>query len=369
MKKIFLLIAILGCAAITNAQTTDTPLPIVVKGKVNGIKEGTLHMLVKASEEKVDTICSTPIKKSKFKLEAKTTEPMVVQIVLEGYQGGFTLLTVPGEKYEALLSNDDKTYIKGGTLNESYTAHMKKSDSMKVVVYGLRERYDNARKNGKFRSASLVNDTLRRAEKSWNEMTTEFLAANDNLISAYTLYSNVAMREMSLSETKKVYASLGEGARNNHCARMIKERIERMEKTANNAVAPDFTATDINGNQITMSKVPGKIKIIDFWASWCGPCRLNNPSLKAIYDEYHEKGLEVIGVSLDNKEQNWKKAVEKDGLTWINVSTLKGWGCEIARDYSVKGIPALFVLDSENRIIASGLRDEQLKEFIKEHLK
>ena len=367
MKKIFLLLIMLGCATLTKAQATDAPLTI--EGKVKGIKEGTLHLLVTTGEDKIDTICSVPFKKSKFKLVTKTAEPMVVHIVLEGYQGGFTLLTVPGEKYKALLSNDEQAYIKGGTLNETYTAHMKKSDSMRVVINGLRERYDKARKDGKFRSASLVNDTLKRAEKSWNEMTTQFLSSNDNLISAYTLYSNIVMRDMSLGETKRLYASLGEGAKGNHCARIIKERIERMEKTANNAVAPDFTATDINGNEVTMSKVPGKIKIIDFWASWCGPCRLNNPELKALYDEYHPKGLEVIGVSLDHKELNWKKAIEKDGLNWINVSSLKGWECEIARSYSVKGIPALFVLDRENRIIASGLRGEQLKEFIKENLK
>ena len=107
----------------------------------------------------------------------------------------------------------------------------------------------------------------------------------------------------------------------------------------------------------------------DFWASWCGPCRMNNPALKALYDEYHCKGLEVVGVSLDHKEDNWKKAVEKDGLNWVNVSTLKGWKCEIAHKYNVKGIPALFVLDSENRIIATGLRGDKLKEFIKEKLK
>jgi thiol-disulfide isomerase/thioredoxin len=120
---------------------------------------------------------------------------------------------------------------------------------------------------------------------------------------------------------------------------------------------------------VTLSQVPGKIKILDFWASWCGPCRLNNPALKKLYEEFHPKGLEVISVSLDNKKPRWEDAVAKDGLNWINVSSLKGWKCDVARLYNVTAIPAIFVLDAENRIIASNLRDEELKAFLEERLK
>ena len=118
-----------------------------------------------------------------------------------------------------------------------------------------------------------------------------------------------------------------------------------------------------------MSEVKGKIKIIDFWASWCGPCRLNNPALRKLYDEFHDKGLEIIGVSLDTDGESWKKAIEKDGLIWVNVSSLQGWECETIRLYSVSGVPSLFVLDEYNNIIATGLRGEQLKVFLQENLK
>ena len=118
-----------------------------------------------------------------------------------------------------------------------------------------------------------------------------------------------------------------------------------------------------------MSSVKGKIKIIDFWASWCGPCRLNNPTLRKLYEEYHSKGLEIIGVSLDTNKAAWEKAIEKDGLSWVNVSSLKGWKCEVVPLYSVKGIPALFILDENDNIIATGLKGEQLVTFIQERLK
>jgi thiol-disulfide isomerase/thioredoxin len=118
-----------------------------------------------------------------------------------------------------------------------------------------------------------------------------------------------------------------------------------------------------------MSAVKGKIKIIDFWASWCGPCRLNNPELKKIYDEFREKGLVIIGVSLDDEREDWEMAIETDGLDWTNVSSLKGWDCDVVRLYNVTGVPSLFILDENNNIIATGLRDEQLKIFLHENLK
>jgi peroxiredoxin len=255
------------------------------------------------------------------------------------------------------------------TGNDSYAAHIRNSDSLRAVISGLQERYDAARTEKKFRSASLVNDTLQREKENLRVMTQDFLNANDNIIMAYTIYSNIVMRDMGLRETRSMYESMGEGAKNTQYGRMIKERMDRMMKTQGGAMAPDFTLPDVNGTPVTMSAVKGKIKIIDFWASWCGPCRLNNPELKKIYDEFREKGLVIIGVSLDDEREDWEMAIETDGLDWINVSSLKGWDCDVVRLYNVTGVPSLFILDENNNIIATGLRDEQLKIFLHENLK
>ena len=120
---------------------------------------------------------------------------------------------------------------------------------------------------------------------------------------------------------------------------------------------------------MTLSQVKAKVKIVDFWASWCGPCRLNNPSLKRMYEQYHDKGLEIVSVSLDNVKERWLKAVKQDGLPWINVSSLKGWQCEVARTYDVKAVPAIYILDDENHIITTNIRGEALANFLKERLK
>lgn len=366
MKKTILFALLVVCSALNSALNAEE---LAIKGKIEGIKKGRLYLLARVSEEKTDTLGSCDFKRGKFALEAIAEEPLVAQLVVEGFTGGFMLFAEPGVTYQAYLSEGDNFYIKGGTLNDSYTAHMKVSDSLNVVIAGLQERYDAMRTAKKFRSASLVNDTLRREQEKLRNLTSEFLGNNDNIITSYTLYSNIVMRDANLGETRRMYGTLGEGAKASQYGRMIEERIARMAKTEGGAQAPDFTLPDLQGNMVTMSSVKGKIKIVDFWASWCGPCRLNNPALRQMYEEFHSKGLEIIGVSLDTNKAAWEKAIAKDGLSWINVSSLKGWKCDVVSQYSVKGIPALFVLDENNNIIATGLKGDKLREFLEERLK
>lgn len=363
MKKIALL-ALIALFSAMNIHAGE----IIIKGKIAGLKKGRLYLLAAMSEEKSDTLGYCDFKKAKFTLKADADEPMLTQLVVDGYTGGFTFFAEPGVIYEAYLSNDANYYIRGGELNERYEAHMKMSDSLRANIVGMQQRYDAQRAERKFRSASLVNDTLRREQAKLKELTTSFLNNNDNVIMAYTMYSNLIIHDANLSQTRSVYYALGAGAKKSQYGRMIKERIDRMARTEGGAKAPDFTLPDPQGNMVTMSEVKGKIKIVDFWASWCGPCRLNNPALRKLYEEFHPKGLEIIGVSLDTNKTAWENAIKKDGLNWVNVSSLKGWNCDLVRLYNIKGVPALFILDEYNNIIATGLRGEQLNAFIKERL-
>lgn len=365
MKKIALMMLfLLFCSAVTVAQENN----VRIKGKIVGIKKGRLYLLARSTEENTDTLGYCDFKRGKFDLKATLDEPLATQLVVEGFSGGFMLFAEPGTTYSACLSEGEDFYIKGGVLNEDYMAQIKASDSLRTVINGLQERYDALRAERKFRSASLVNDTLQTEKDRLRKLTDDFLVANDNVISAYTFYSNVVMHDLPLGETRRMYSSLGSGARSSQFGRIFKERIARMAKTEGGAKAPDFTLNDTGGNPVTMSSIKGKIKIIDFWASWCGPCRLNNPALRKLYDEFHGKGLEIIGVSLDTDKAAWEKAIEKDGLNWVNVSSLKGWDCDIVRLYNVTGVPALFILDEYGNIVATGLRGEQLRVFLEDNL-
>lgn len=353
-----------GSAIALNAQNNLT-----VKGKIDGITSGRLYLLAQTGESKMDTLGTALFKAPNFVLEGKVNEPIVATIVVDKYGGGFTFLAEPGAKYEALLKDGQGAYIRGGKLQDEWTSYVAYSDSLRHSLNGFKERHENLLKENKFRSASKVNDSLRVLEERIGRETQEFLKRHDDLITAYTVQTNALMREAGLEESIQMYESMGPGAKNTPSARIMKERIDRMKKTQAGVSAPDFTLPDLNGNNVTMSKVPGKIKIVDFWASWCGPCRLNNPALKKLYEQYHSKGLEIISISLDDKKERWAEAVAKDGLTWVNVSSLKGWKCSVARQYNVTGVPAIYILDENNRIIATNLRGEKLTQFLQQTFK
>lgn len=141
-------------------------------------------------------------------------------------------------------------------------------------------------------------------------------------------------------------------------------QIQQMLKMSSSNIvggeAPDFTMNDVNGNPRKLSEFKGKVMLVDFWASWCGPCRRENPNVLKAYAKYHDKGFDVLGVSLDKTKESWLAAIEKDGLIWNHVSDLKGWQNEAAKLYGVTSIPHTVLLDKEGKIIARNLRGEAL---------
>ncbi len=125
--------------------------------------------------------------------------------------------------------------------------------------------------------------------------------------------------------------------------------------------APDFTQNDTAGHPVTLSSFRGRYVLLDFWASWCGPCRQENPAVVKAYHQYHDKGFEILGVSLDQSEKSWKKAIRDDKLSWVHVSDLKYWNNALVKVYGIQGVPQNFLIDPQGKIIARGLRGEDLQ--------
>ncbi|MEL6864507.1 MAG: TlpA disulfide reductase family protein [Bacteroidota bacterium] len=146
----------------------------------------------------------------------------------------------------------------------------------------------------------------------------------------------------------------------------LEKKVEQASQFAIGAVAPDFTLNTPQGEAMSLSDLRGKVVLVDFWASWCGPCRKENPNVKRLYDRYKDKGFDIIGVSLDRKKDSWLKAIEKDALPWHHVSDLKGWSNRVAKQYSVSSIPQTVLLDPEGKIIAHNLRGEVLAMRLKQ---
>ncbi len=152
---------------------------------------------------------------------------------------------------------------------------------------------------------------------------------------------------------------------------MLKERVNKLKAVAIGQMAPDFTMSDANGNPVKLSDIYSKNEytLVDFWASWCGPCRRENPNVVTVYNSNKDKGFGVFGVSLDTDKEKWLKAIADDQLTWPHVSDLKGWKNEAAALYAVSSIPANLLLDKTGKIVGRNLREAKLGETISGLLK
>ncbi|OFY41669.1 MAG: hypothetical protein A2X18_10075 [Bacteroidetes bacterium GWF2_40_14] len=147
--------------------------------------------------------------------------------------------------------------------------------------------------------------------------------------------------------------------------------LEIMKKTMVGAVAPDFTQNDPDGNPVKLSSFRGKYVLVDFWASWCGPCRGENPNVVNAFNQYKDKGFTVLGVSLDDEKgkQKWLDAIKKDGLTWTHVSDLKYWNNEVSKSYGIRSIPQNVLIDPNGVIVGKNLRGKALLDKLAEILK
>lgn len=130
--------------------------------------------------------------------------------------------------------------------------------------------------------------------------------------------------------------------------------------------AADFVQKDVQGNDIRLSNFKGNYILIDFWASWCAPCRSEMPSFIAVYNKYHGKGFEILAVSLDKKKEMWTQAIEKEKIPWVNVSDLKGWTGSAARTYKIIALPSNLLIDPTGKIIAKNLHADMLAQKLKE---
>ncbi len=195
-----------------------------------------------------------------------------------------------------------------------------------------------------------------------------FIDEKPNSLSSYAAVQKLSP-ETDIDYFVKVEEGLKKEMPNSELYLSFKAGIAEFTKLSPGAYAPEIMLNDPEGNPVKLSSLRGKVVLIDFWASWCKPCRAENPNVVKLYNQYKEKGFDIYGVSFDQTKDAWVRAIAQDGLIWNHVSDLKGWGSSVAPIYKINSIPSTFLIDKDGKIIAKGLRGEALAQKLAELFK
>ncbi|WP_340111050.1 TlpA disulfide reductase family protein [Maribellus mangrovi] len=259
--------------------------------------------------------------------------------------------------------------VRGSVAHDEYA---ELSDKLKKISDEYMALYQQAR------TADAEGDTAKSAElmaqveemyESTNTLQEDFVKEHPASYVTPVILNNIQYGKEA-AELEEMVTALDPKIQEVPSVVTLKEKIEKLKKVAVGQIAPDFTQNDPEGNPVKFSDVysQNELTLLDFWASWCGPCRRENPNVVAVYDEFHDKGFTVFGVSLDRDKEAWLKGIEDDGLTWTQVSDLAYWNNEVAQAYAVSSIPHSILIGKDGTIIAKNKRGDELREAVQEYL-
>jgi peroxiredoxin len=364
MKKsinLLLVILILG-------SCTSKP-HYTVLGKIAG-SDSIMFYLQKIDAGRTVTIDSARSSKGSFTIKGGAVSyPEMIQLVA-GKTRKRTAFYLENSDINITGSMDSlfSAKITGSKTQNQYNAFIESNKPLSDVYSKLYEEYRVARKANNTAQIKSIETKADSIQKEMMKLQRKFVRDNPaSYVTPYVLAGISA--EMEPSDLESAINGLDTSIAVLPQIKMLKERVMALKVVSVGQKAPDFTMTDPEDKPISLSsRIGSKLLLIDFWASWCGPCRQENPNVVKVYNEFHKKGFDILGVSLDQKKEDWVKAISDDKLTWTHVSDLKYWGNDAARLFAVNAIPSNFLLDDKGIIIARNLRGDDLYKKVKEIL-
>ncbi len=303
----------------------ETVNGFVVYGKIDGIKNGKvlLAKLDLITNERVD-VDSTEVNDGKFTFKGQIESPYLHTLFFN--------------------ENKDKIHFFLENSEISILGNIKNIEISKII---------GSREDSLFHSYE-TEDIFDRKKGM------EIMLQNpDYAFAAFTAYYQFQIHNIQSDTLEIIMDSFNEPVKKSLYYKHLKNLYKTIKKVAISQPAPNFSVPDTTGKIIKLDDFKGKYILIDFWASWCAPCRAANPKLVEVYNQFSDKNFTIVGISIDKSEDRWKKAIESDNLPWINLSNLKGWD-KVSENYGVKAVPQNFLLDTNGIIIDKNIEPEQL---------
>jgi peroxiredoxin len=357
MKK--LLFTLFFLPSIVFAQQTG----FTIKGKLAGVEDGPVK--IASSQDANQVLVTGNITKGEFELKGSVVEPGLFWLTIGKEQPVYLYLenspiTVSGSKadiknikIDGSASQKDFDYFQQvfnpliGNLNGT-AAELQKTENAAAKAK-LMQQYDSI-------------------TRMINQQVDAFVSARSNsFVSPFVLFVTAQLtQDYQVLENR--YNMLSENIRNSNVGKSFKDFIAYNKVGSIGSMAIDFEQNDTAGKPVSFSSFKGKYVLVDFWASWCKPCRIENPNVVNAYNKFKSKNFTILGVSLDQNKDAWVKAIEKDNLTWTHVSDLASWNNAVAQLYRVQSIPQNFLVDPTGKIVAKDLRGEELEKKLCELL-
>jgi len=363
---------LISCDNQSKLSTDEYIVNVKAEGVFNGLRA---YLKTNTNPRSVRTTDTAIVSNGSFSFRGKINGVEMRTLTIDGLNGQTNIVLEPGKIQVTIYKDSIFSSTSVGTPNNDvFDDYKKQYKEQYNVISSLRDSILKLANN------PIILKKLNIKMKSQKILLKNFgfnfiKTYPDSDFSLTLLNSALGQKGFDIDLAKEAYDKINisiktKTVENQIISNQIKTKLNKAKKTELVKIGekvPAFSGPNSKGILLDLNKIKGKVTIIDFWASWCKPCRIENPNLVNLYDKYHDNGLEIISISLDSETQRlaWIKAIKKDQLNWFNISNLKSWNDPIAQLYGVNSIPATFIIDQDGVLIDKQLRGRQLDERIR----
>lgn len=368
MKKVLAVIA-LGAVFFACSTSTDG---FTINGEISGAMADSTKIFLKTTDStnRLIDLDTTNIIDGKFKFTGSSGPLALHYIIVEGIRANVPVILEDGTiNLKAQKDSLSFAQVVGTPQNDMLEEYLSEQRRIGEMAQSMQKDMQVANQAKDTATMNSLREEFFELQEKAKDFSKEYIKNNPNaLISVAVLENSFRRKALPTAEVQELFDGLTKEIKASKSGKRLADELEKISKTEIGAIAPTFSGPTPDGSTLALHEVKGKLTLIDFWAAWCKPCRQENPNIVSVYNKYKDKGLNVVGVSLDRKSEDWLKAIEDDGLAWNHISNLEYFNDPIAKEYGINAIPAAFLLDENGVIIAKDLRGPALEQKVAELL-